>query len=165
MINNKLIKILLFGLIGPAIGLSLFFGLGGMSQIGTTPIVEVVLVISFISYIVVLPFLGIFMYSTKERNLDEAIMFQSNVYLECITVLSAIQQQLHPNGDDTTYSIEDSKLILKSEIIKARSAGASNKELVEYLQSELNNWISGTRYVESDFAEYTTIIDELREEQ
>ncbi len=114
MNKNKLIKILLCGLIGPVIGLGLFFGLGGMSQMGTTPMVEVVLMISFISYVVVLPFLGIFMYSTKERKLDTALMFKSDVYLECMTVLEAIQQQLQPSGDDTKYSIEDSKLILQS---------------------------------------------------
>ena len=68
------------------------------------------------------------MYSTKERKLDNALMFKSDVYLECMTVLEAIQQQLQPRGDDTKCSIEDSKLILQSEIIKARRAGASNKE-------------------------------------
>ena len=66
MNKNKLIKILLCGLIGPVIGLGLFFGLGGMSQMGTTPMVEVVLMISFYLLCCGFAFLG-YLYVFNQR--------------------------------------------------------------------------------------------------
>jgi len=79
-------------------------------------------------------------------------------------LLHAIDHQLEPDGAfKPKHTINIAMQILQNEIEKAKTAGASNKLIAEYLQQEIDSWIKGTLRVASDFETYTHIIDELNQ--
>ena len=152
----------MYALIGPIIGLTLFFGLGGMSQIGTTPITEIVFLISFVSYVAALPFLGICMYSKKEREIDSLLGDKTSVDFSTFDLLHAIDNTIEPKSDFLPkYDVNLSKQILLAEIQKAKEAGASSDLISGYLQRELHSWLEGTQRVEHDFKEFQQVIESV----
>jgi len=103
-------------------------------------------------------------YTKKERNVDKLLGDKSSVDDATFNLLHAIENEIEPKDDfRPVYPADLLVQILKAEIEKAKTAGASNKLIAGYLQQEIDSWIKGTLRVASDFETYTHIIDELNQ--
>lgn len=111
------------------------------------------------SFVSAMIFASPFLYTKKERKIDKLLGEKSSVDEATFDLLHAIEYAIEPTGNfKPKHSVTIAEQILRTEIAKAKEAGASNEMITEYLQRELASWLEGKIRLESEYNIYTQVI-------